>query len=119
MNGIAAFIVSSNPVAGRADELRDWYHDVHLEDARLIPGVLSATLYESQSVKGKPPSVHTFKAVYEVDGDPAAVWAEFDRRIAEGVMTMTVALDPASLSFAVWAPCRMEHGRGSRDDIRG
>jgi hypothetical protein len=37
-----------------------------------------------------------------------AVWAEFDRRIAEGVMAMTPALDPASLSFAVWTQSRAE-----------
>ena len=118
MNATAAFVVSSNPARGRADELRDWYHDVHLGDARLIPGVVSATLYEWQPVEGKPPSAHAFMAVYEVDGDPAAVWAEFDRRVAEGVMTMTDALEPSSLSFAVWAPCRVEHGHGSGVDAR-
>ncbi len=99
----AAFVVSSNSVDGRADDLRAWYRDVHLADARLIPGVASAVLYESQPVEGMPPCRHAFMAVYEVDIDPAAVWAEFDRRIAEGIMTMTPALDQASLSFAVWA----------------
>lgn len=112
-----AFVVSSNAVEGRADELRTWYHDVHLADARLIPGVTSATLFERQPVAGRPPTGHEFMAVYEVDGDPGAVWAEFDRRIAEGVMTMTPALDPASLSFAVWArsaaPTAAEAGRSA------
>ena len=103
MRGAAAFVVSSDPVEGRADELRAWYRDVHLADARLIPGVASAALYESQPVEGRPPCGHAFMAVYEVDVDPAAVWAEFDRRIAEGIMTMTPALDQTSLSFAVWA----------------
>jgi hypothetical protein len=102
MRGTTAFVVSSNAVEGRADELRTWYHEVHLLDARLIPGVVSATLYEQQVVEGKPPAAHAFMAVYEVDGDPVAVWAEFDRRVAAGVMTMTEALDPASLSFALW-----------------
>ena len=108
MRGNAAFVVSSNAVAGRDDELRAWYHDVHLADARLIPGVSSAVLYEPQAVEGRPPCSHAFMAVYEVEADPAAVWAEFDRRIAEGVMTMTPALDPASLSFAVWTQSRAE-----------
>ena len=110
MRGTAAFVVSSNAVEGRADELRTWYHDVHLADARLIPGVAAATLYEWRPVEGRPPSSHAFMAVYEVDGDPAAVWAEFDRRIADGIMAMTPALDPASLSFAVWAPSDAERG---------
>jgi hypothetical protein len=118
MNGMTAFVVAANPARGRTDELRDWYHEVHLEDARLIPGVLSATLFEWQPIEGRPPSVHAFMAVYEVDGDPAAVWAEFDRRIAEGVMTMTDALDPSSLSFAVWTPSTVERGRGPGDDAR-
>jgi hypothetical protein len=101
---ITAFVVSSNAAEGRAAELRAWYHEVHLPDARAIPGVVSATLHESRAVEGKPPSAHAFMAVYEVDGDPAAVWAEFDRRIADGVMTMSDALDPSSLAFAVWEP---------------
>ena len=110
MRGTAAFVVSSNAVEGRADELRTWYHDVHLADARRIPGVTAATLYEWQPVEGRPPSGHAFMAVYEVEGDPAAVWAEFDRRIEAGIMAMTPALDPASLSFAVWASSDAERG---------
>jgi hypothetical protein len=103
-------VVSSNPVEGRADELRRWYHDVHLADARRIPGVAAATLYESQPVQGRLPCGHSFMAVYEVEGDPALVWAEFDRRIEEGVMAMTAALDPASMAFAVWASSDGERG---------
>jgi hypothetical protein len=103
-------VVSSNAAEGRADDLRAWYRDVHLEDARLIPGVTSAALYESQSVEGRPPGSHAFMAVYEVEVDPAAVWAEFDRRIAEGIMTVTPALDQASLSFAVWTQSCAERG---------
>jgi hypothetical protein len=110
------FVVSANPVEGRADELRSWYQEVHLADARLIPSVASATLYEGRSVEGRPPSSHAFMAVYEVDGDPALVWAEFDRRIADGIMAMSPALDLASLSFAVWAPSTTsvaDAGRGA------
>jgi hypothetical protein len=112
MKATAAFVVSSNPVEGRAGELRAWYHDVHLTDALAIPGVTSAVLYEAREVEGRPPSDHAFTAVYETDGDPALVWAEFDRRIAEGIMAMTPALDPASLAFAVWAPSDDAGGRG-------
>ena len=103
MEEAAAFVVSSNALEGYADELRTWYREVHLPDARLVPGVVSAVLYEHLPVDGRPPSAHAFMAVYALDGDPAAVWAEFDRRIAEGIMTMSAAVDPASLSFAVWA----------------
>ena len=104
MKATAAFVVSSNAVEGRADALRTWYHQVHLQDARRIPGVTSANLYESLPAEGRPRAGHQFMAVYEVEGDPVAVWTEFDRRIAEGVMAMTEALDPASLSFAIWKP---------------
>jgi len=99
-----SFVVLSNAAAGRAVELRAWYEGVHLPDARAIPGVASAALYERQPVEGMPPCAHTFMAVYELDGDPAAVWAEFQRRIAEGVMAMTDAVDPDSMAFAVWEP---------------
>jgi hypothetical protein len=100
-----SFVVLSSAAAGRDAELRAWYEGVHLPDARAIPGVVSARVYEQRPVDGRPPADRTFMAVYELDGDPAVVWAEFDRRIAEGVMAMTDALDPASLSFSVWAPC--------------
>ena len=116
MRGTAAFVVSSNAVEGRADELRTWYQDVHLPDARVIPGVAAATLYEWQPIEGRPPSAHTFVAVYQVEGDPGVVWAEFDRRVADGIMVMSPALDLASLSFAVWAPSTAsvaEAGRGA------
>ncbi len=109
-------MVASNAVEGRAGELRDWYHDVHLADARLIPGVATATLYEQRAVEGRHPADHAFVAVYEVDGDPVAVWAEFDRRIANGSMTTSPALDLASLSFSVWAPSSSDvadAGRGA------
>lgn len=105
MSETASFVVLSNAADGRAADLRAWYEAVHLPEARAIPGIVSARLCEQRPVAGREPAAHAFMAVYELDGDPAAVWAEFDRRIAEGVMAMTDALDPASLSFAVWAPC--------------
>lgn len=105
MTGRPAFIVLSNAADGRADELRAWYHAVHLPDARAIPGVAVARLHEATAVEGMPPATHAFMAVYELDGDPAAVWAEFERRIGEGLMVMTDALDLSSQSFTVWTPC--------------
>lgn len=102
MTGRTAFVVLSNAVPGRAGELRAWYDEVHLPDARRIPGVVTARLYEKTSVEGMPPAAHAFMAVYELDTDPATVWAEFERRIAEGVMTMTDALDSSGTSFTVW-----------------
>lgn len=104
MTARARFVVLSNPAAGRAEELRAWYDEVHLPDARRIPGVAVARRYETLAVEGLPPATHAFMAVYELDGDPVAVVAEFDRRIAEGVMAMTDALDASSMHFAVWAP---------------
>jgi hypothetical protein len=104
MNNRAAFVVLSNPAPGRAAELGAWYRDVRLPDARLIPGVVTARLYERRPVDGKLLPPHAFMAVYELDGDPDEVWAEFDRRIAAGVMSMSDAVDPTSLAFSTWAP---------------
>lgn len=104
MTGQATFVVLSNPAAGCVEELRAWYDEVHLPDARQIPGVAAARRYETQAVEGMPPATHAFIAVYELTDDPASVWAEFERRIAEGVMAMTDALDASSMQFAVWTP---------------
>lgn len=102
MTGRTCLTVSSNALPGREDDLRAWYHGVHLVDARQIPGVVSAELCESRPVEGWPPPAHAFVAVYGVEEDPVVVRAEFDRRIADGTMAMTPALDPASLCFGVW-----------------
>ena len=98
-------VVLSNAVAGRLDELAKWYDEVHLRDALNIPGVAAARRYEVESVDGMPDSSHALMAVYDLIGDPAAVWAEFERRIADGTMAMTDALDTASMSFTMWASC--------------
>ena len=82
--------------------------DDHPVEATGSNAGLDCPRHERSPVEGRPSSAHSFMAVYMVDGDPGAVWAEFDRRIAAGVMTMTDAVDLASLSFAAWAASEAE-----------
>jgi hypothetical protein len=51
-------VVSSNALEGHADELRIRHHGVHLPDARVIPGVVTAALYEWRPVEGMTDALH-------------------------------------------------------------
>ena len=80
MAGMTALVVLSNAVPGRGEELRAWYDEVHLPDARRIPGVAAARRYETAAVDGMPGATHAFMAVYELDGDLRPV----SRRLLSG-----------------------------------
>lgn len=101
------FLVFTNPVEGREDEYNQWYDEVHVPDVMAVPGVKGAQRYQlapSDSQGGGAPPAHRYLAVYEIDGDPAGVFAEFTRRIGTGEMVLSEAMDLAGVSMAVWEP---------------
>lgn len=99
------FLVFTNPTEGREDEYNQWYDEVHVPDVVAVPGVKSAQRYQlapSGSEGGDTPPTHRYLAVYEIDGDPAKVLAEFSRRVETGEMPLSDTLDLAGVSMAVW-----------------
>ena len=103
MRGTTAFVVSSNAVEGRADELRTWYHDVHLADARLIPGVASATLYEwRRSRADRRPATRSWPSTKST-----GTRARCGRSSIGASPTASWPCPPHS----IWRPCRSRCGR--------
>ncbi len=59
-----AYVVHSNPVAGREDEYNDWYSNRHLADVVAVPGALvgplvgAPCLHQRLLVDGVQPTHH-------------------------------------------------------------
>jgi hypothetical protein len=100
------FLVFSSPVEGREDEYEKWYDEVHLQDVLAVDGVVAAQRFDHVPLDapeaGEPPQKHL--ALYELDGDPNAVFTEFMARVGSGQMVLSEALDLANTSMAMWQP---------------
>ncbi|MCW2620831.1 MAG: hypothetical protein JWL64_433 [Frankiales bacterium] len=105
------FFVFSNPTEGQEREFNDWYDNTHLDEVLAVPNISGAQRYTldefemEESEHGTvPPPAHRYLAVYEVDGDPAVVMKDFTSRLTSGDMTLSPALDFASVSMGFWSP---------------
>lgn len=99
--------VFSNPSsAERDDEYNAWYNDVHLKELMEIPGIVGATRYRATAAPDPDPNAgpttveHRYVALYEVEGDPTAVFGELAERA--GSMSMSPALDAAGSRVVFW-----------------
>jgi hypothetical protein len=93
-------VVLSNPAPGKEKEYDRWYQDVHLADVVAVPGVSAAQRFAlAGDVDGAP---HRFLALYDIDGDPADVWAEIRRRAGTDAMRLSDAVDRSSTSTTLW-----------------
>lgn len=99
-------LVYSRPVKGKEDEYNTWYDEVHLHDVASIPGVASAQRFDVQDFNppGAAPPIQSHLAVYEIEGDPAAVMAEMQTRYGTDQMRASAALDLTNVSMTVWTP---------------
>lgn len=69
-------------------EYNRWY-DFHLGEILVVPGFVAARRYRLQVTVGAAPlSRHTFLALYEIEGDPAAVMRELDKEVEKGSMDL-------------------------------
>jgi hypothetical protein len=98
------FLVFSNPVEGREDEYNDWYDKQHLADVCAIPGVTGASRYEIAQLDPSATPAHKYLAVYEMEGEPADVFAQLSARAGTDLMPMSEALDLATIGMSIWVP---------------
>lgn len=69
-------------------EYNRWY-DFHLGEILVVPGFVGARRYRLQLTVGTAPlSRHTFLALYEIEGDPAAVMRNLDGEVQSGSMDL-------------------------------
>ena len=97
--------VYSNPISPERDEeYNTWYNDVHLADLMGVPGFVGATRYRlaDDMGKGTAPSEHRYLALYEVEGDPVAAYAELRSR--NGTMEVSDSLDGSGTRVMFWVP---------------
>jgi hypothetical protein len=112
MAGENLLLVLSNPTADQDAAFNAWYEEVHVHEVVAVPGVVAARRYdllslpvpEVEGVSPPPPPAHRYLALYEVEGDPAEVQAEFVRQVTSGEMTLHPALDMSTLSMGMWTP---------------
>jgi hypothetical protein len=98
------FVVLSNPVDGREDEMNDWYDNVHLDDVLAVPGCVSAQRYRFADTS--PASgPYAYLAVYEWEAESvAAARAALDTARAAGGLPVTSALDGSRLGAWFFEP---------------
>jgi len=101
--GRHVLVVYTNPVEGEEDEYNKWYDETHLPDIVDVPGVVSGTRLKLNPVAGTGEgATHQYLALYEIDGDPAAVMAEIGARVGNGQMVLSSAADLAGSNMAVF-----------------
>ncbi|MDT0509742.1 DUF4286 family protein [Novosphingobium sp. MMS21-SN21R] len=87
-----AYVVHSNPVAGREDEYNDWYSNRHLADVVAVPGFVSAQRFclTDSDAEGAPPQ--KYMAIYTMDTDaPDETLATLTSLVETGQMHMSEA----------------------------
>ena len=99
-------LVQSNAVEGKDEELNRWYDEVHLPEILQIPGFVAGRRYEI--APASPGSTHRYLAVYEIDGDPAKALKELGRRLRDGELNQSDAIDSSSAALSLW------HALGAR-----
>ena len=108
----ALFLVFSNAAGGRDEEFNKWYDEVHLPDVRAVPGIAGAQRYDLvdftpdgvADAADAPAPAHRYLAVYDLEGTPESVFAEFSARMADGRMNLSDTLDMATVNLAIWKP---------------
>ena len=96
-------VVYTNPVEGEEDEYNKWYDETHLPDIVDVPGVVSGRRLKLAPVAGTGDgATHQYLALYEIDGDPAAVMAEIGARVGSGQMVLSSAADLAGSNMTVF-----------------
>jgi hypothetical protein len=98
-------VVYTNAVEGQEDRYNKWYDETHVPDCVAIPGVVSARRLELSPVgmPGAPTPAHKYLALYEIDGDPAAVMEALRAGVVSGDIEMSDALDSSATSVSVYS----------------
>lgn len=107
------FIVLSNPIEGEDDRFNNWYDEVHVPEVLDVPGVVAAQRYDLAELAipddeglpaQLPPPAHRYLVIYEVEGEPEAVMAQFLERVMSGKMSLGETLDLTTVSMTAWRP---------------
>nr|WP_234814525.1 MULTISPECIES: hypothetical protein [Mycobacteriaceae] len=107
------FVVLTNPIEGEDTAFNKWYDTQHLPEVLDVPGVVAAQRYDiaeltvpdDQDLPAQlPPATHRYMVIYELDGEPESVMAEFLKRVMAGTLTLGEWLDLSTVSLTGWTP---------------
>lgn len=107
------FIVLSNPIEGEDDRFNKWYDEVHVPEVLDVPGVVAAQRYDLRELEVPddpdlptqlPPATHRYLVIYEVEGQPQDVMAQFLERVMAGKLSLGETLDLTTVSMTAWVP---------------
>jgi len=111
--GSNLFVVLTNPIEGEDTAFNKWYDTQHLPEVLDVPGVVAAQRYDIAELKVPddqdlpaqlPPATHRYMVIYELDGGPESVMAEFLKRVMAGTLTLGEWLDLSTVSLTGWTP---------------
>lgn len=89
---IFAYVVHSNPVAGREDEYNDWYTNRHLADVVAVPGFIAAQRFCLTDVEAEGAPQQKYMAIYTMETDtPDKTIAHLTSLVETGAMHMSEA----------------------------
>ena len=87
-----AYVVLSNPVAGREDEYNDWYSKRHLTDVTAVPGFVAAQRFRLMDDAAEGAPRQRYMAIYTMEtDDPGAAVEQLTALVQSGKMEMSEA----------------------------
>lgn len=110
-----SYMLLVSPKPGREAEWNDWHQNRHVPDILDVPGFVSCRRFKAapqQRNNGTPQ--WAYLAFYEMETeDPATVFADVARRIADGHMAMSNSWEASSAVTILWEPVS-EHPPATR-----
>lgn len=102
------WLVNNDVPSDVADEYNAWHVDVHIPQILAVPGFVSGRRYRMSPEQSgnKTPELRQYISVFEIEGDPAAAFAELRAAMGDGRLeTSPVAGSIAtSANFVPLAP---------------
>ena len=101
-------VVLTNAVAGRDDELNEWYDNEHIPQVLALPGFVSAQRFRlgdgQVGPELSPQGHHRYLALYEIEIDPAEALRVLGEEVDSGRMGVSPALDLSSTAQWTFEP---------------
>ena len=98
-----AYVVLSNPVAGREDEYNDWYSNQHLADVTAVEGFVSAQRFRLADTEAEGAPQQRYMAIYTMEtDDPAAAVERLTATVETGQMYMSEAFSMEDMAIHLY-----------------
>lgn len=98
-----AYVVHSNPVAGREDEYNDWYSNQHLADVTAVPGFVSAQRFRLMDEAAEGAPRQRYMAIYAMDTeDPVSAIEQLTALVESGEMMMSEAFSMEDMAVQLY-----------------